>query len=149
MKKLKFLFVVIVMTGWAGIGHASITNVEILPETLTVNDSLNIVVSGVAHSSIYVSDSLLTIDEASVELDIYLQEGMLPVVTQWSHTEDIGVLPAGTYNLIVNTSIDRTPAFNDTFTTSFTVVPEPASIFLFCSVLVILKRSNSLKGKGL
>ena len=148
MKGLKLLFVLVAMSGVAGMGMASITDVEILPETLTIYDSLNILVSGVENFSINISDSLLTVDNTSIELDIYLQEGMLPVVTQWSHSEELGLLSIGIYDLTVNTINEMEPDFDDTYYTSFEVIPEPTTALLLGSAFIILRKVNSFGRKG-
>ena len=110
--------------------QAVITDVFIFPEEPIIYDEITINVFGEENFNISVSDSFLTIDGTLLELDIHLQEGMMPIVTPWSHTVDVGTLPIDTYDLTVNTWIDTTPIFNDTYYTSFEVVPEPATVLL-------------------
>ena len=111
--------------------QAEITDVFIFPEEPIIYDEITINVFGEENFNVSVSDSFLTIDGTLLELDIHLQEGMMPVVTQWSHIVGVGTLPMDTYDLTVNTWIDTSPTFNDIYYTSFQVVPEPATILLF------------------
>ncbi len=140
MKGLKLLFVLVAMSGVAGIGNASITDISIQPATPTFNDDISVLVSGVESSSMGIVDSSLTVDNTSIELDIYLQEGMLPVVTPWTHSENIGMLAIGTYDLMVNTIY--APDVSDTFTTSFEVVPEPATLLLLAMGGLMMRRKR-------
>ena len=124
--------------------QAYITDVTIQPEAPTTTDFLSVLVSGEENFNISVSDYFLTIDETLLELDIHLQEGMMPVVTPWSHTEGVGILPVGTYDLTVNTWIASSPTFNDTYYTSFEVVPEPTTLLLISTGILCLRRKKSL-----
>jgi hypothetical protein len=131
MKSKLFLMATVLLMGVFVLpSQAEITGVTILPENPLDIDLISLDVFGMENFSIEIVDPLLTIDEMTLELDIFLHEGMLTVETPWTHSENIGVLPAGTYDLIVNTWHDHTPMFNDTFTTSFEVVPEPATILI-------------------
>ncbi len=110
--------------------QAFITDVSIQPATPTFNDDISVLVSGVESGSMGIVDSSLTTNEMSLELDIYIEQGFLPVVTPWTHSENIGMLPIGTYDLVVNMLVVSRPDLNDTFSTSFEVVPEPSTILL-------------------
>jgi len=61
--------------------------------------------------------------EQSVQLDLFFGVGYSTAVGDWSHSEEIGTLPAGTYNLTVRT-FEPIYGLNHTYTISFTVVPE-------------------------
>jgi hypothetical protein len=70
----------------------------------------------------------------------------LPIADRWEDTQNIGSLDAGTYNV---TSLAWITAFyglpgelSDGYSTSFTVVPEPASMLLFASALGLLRRKR-------
>lgn len=139
-KTLFTIFVLGFLTFMCALSQASITDVDILPAEPTVVDPISILVSGEENFNISISDSFFTIDGALLELDIHFQEGMMPTVTPWSHTESVGILPVGTYDLTVNTWIATSPAFNDTYHTSFEVVPEPATILLFGLGMVCVRK---------
>jgi predicted outer membrane repeat protein len=106
--------------------QAVITDVFILPEEPTITDAISILVSGGEGYNVSITDSILIIDETSIELDIYLHLGLLPVATPWSHSEDIGLLSAGIYELTANTIFESEPHLNDSYYTTFEVVPEPS-----------------------
>ena len=131
------LFLAFQMTGFSGPEEWAL-NVDIQPETPTINDSINIISSGVRGSDVYFENSFFEIYGTSLALDIYLHEGFLTVVTPWSHTENIGTLPAGTYDLTVTVYADYSPP--EVGITSFdVVVPEPAT-FCFLALGTILTR---------
>ena len=110
--------------------QASITSVAVQPEIPTINDDISLLISGVESGSMEIVDTSLIINEMLLELDIYIRYGMLPVVTPWSHSENIGMLPIGTYDLTVSMFVESRPDLDDTFTTSFEVVPEPGTMIL-------------------
>jgi len=141
-KKLLLIATALLMSVFVLPTQASITDITIQPLAPTFNDDISVLVSGEENFNVSVSESFLIIDGTLLELDIHLQEGMMPVVTQWSHTEGVGILPVGTYNLTVNTWIATSPAFNDTYYTSFEVVPEPATALLFSLGLFCIRRNK-------
>ena len=111
--------------------RAVITDVSILPEEPTVIDPITIITSGVESSGgVFITDSVFQVNDTFLELDLYLDVGQFTVVTPWSQTENIGMLPLGTYDLTVNTIVELKPEFNDTYYTTFEVVPEPATVLL-------------------
>ena len=112
--------------------NATITDVSIEPILPTPLDVISIVSSGGESSGpVEIVDSVFSVDENSLQLNIYLEVGFAMVVTPWSHTENIGTLPAGVYDLTVNTVVELEPFRNDTSFTSFEVVPEPTTLVLF------------------
>lgn len=110
--------------------QAEITDVFIFPEEPIIYDEITINVFGEENYDVSITDSILNIDETSIEIDIYIDGGILPWITPWSHTENIGMLFIGTYDVTVNTFVEFNSTFNDTFSTTFEVVPEPATILL-------------------
>jgi len=111
--------------------EATITDVHIVPEEPTINDVITIVTSGLEGSGpVFINDSVFLADETVLQLNIFLDLGPYTVVTPWSHSEDIGPLPTGFYELTVRTFEDLQVA--DTYNMTFEVVPEPASIMLLC-----------------
>jgi len=110
--------------------QASITDVVIQPATPTLNDDISLLIDGVESGGVAIVGYSFTIDGASIELDIDFQETVLTVVTPWSHSENIGLLPIGTYDITVNALFNFNPSLNDTYLTSFEVVPEPTTLAL-------------------
>ena len=112
------------------VAQAGIDDVEINPLIPNQFDSIEIITNGVESSSISLGETIFTKNGADLQLDIHIDVGFLTVITPWSHTETIGTLSPGIYNLTVNSIRDLEPQFNDTFETSFEVVPEPTSLLL-------------------
>jgi hypothetical protein len=84
--------------------EAVIGYVDIIPGEPTINDEISIFVSGgEPYGPVDITDSIFNINGKSLGLDLYLDVGFLTVVTPWTHSEEIGFFPAGTYNLTVNT----------------------------------------------
>jgi len=111
---------------------AMIKDIEIVPILPTPLDDISIVSSGEEGSGpVEIVDSVFSVDENSLQLNIYLEVGFAMVVTPWSYTENIGTLPAGVYDLTVNTIVELEPFRNDTSFTTFEVVPEPGTLVLF------------------
>jgi len=104
------------------------------PSQPTPTDVVTITAHGEAgYLNSPIHDSVLRIMDTSVRLDIifWLTGEGLPAVEQWSHSRTVGTLPADSYSLMVRTfaaPTDREPT--DVYTTSFTVVPEPARLLL-------------------
>ncbi len=120
--------------------QASITNVSIQPVSPIFNDDISLVISGMESSgAVLINDSVFVVNDFALELTLDMFVGGYTVMSQWSHTEDIGKLSIGTYDLTVNMSVDLNPSLNDTFTTSFEVVPEPSSLLLLSLGGVLLR----------
>ncbi len=139
----KKLILLIVLLGVVYPAQAIITDVSVLPGNPIDIDLISIFVSGEESGDIYVDSSYFQIDGSSLSLDIYLESGFLPVVTPWSHSEDIGTLSVGIYGLTVNTFIDSNPVYDDTFNTSFEVVPEPTTFLLISAGILCLRRNKN------
>lgn len=117
--------------------YAGITSVSINPPQPTTTDFISIITAGVEGSRPVGITPVLTIIENNIVLDLSMEVGILQVVTPWSHTENIGYLPAGIYNLEVNAIYS--PTATQTFSTSFEVVPEPTSLLLFATGIVLFR----------
>ena len=137
-KSLLFTVVLLVLIGFANITNAEIS-VEISPTEPTINDPIDILVSGAeVTGGVIIDSSELTISGNSLNLDIYLNVGNYDVVTPWSHEEPVGTLTEGFYDLTVNTY--KNSVFKDTNSMDFQVTPEPSSIiFLAIGMLGIFK----------
>ena len=87
-------------------------------------------------------DSESHISGTSIDLDFYFQDSnpggtRLPVSEEWESTAPIGTLSPDTYYVTSRVWVTEDPIFPhyyrlaDTHSISFTVVPEPATLFLF------------------
>jgi len=117
--------------------HATITDVNILPTIPALTDPITIIVSGVEGSPAQITNTDFWVNDNSLSLDIYLDIGIIPVVTPWTHSEYIGTLPAGVYDLSVQTFVPMLPSLNDDYFRSFEVVPEPSTLTILGFALMI------------
>lgn len=128
---VKVIALIIIMCFTTSV-NATITDVSIVPSLPTPMDVIFINVLGQESSGpVFIEDTDFRQDGMSLELDISLDVGPFLVITPWSHTENIGTLPAGVYDLTVNTIVELEPFRNDTSFTTFEVVPEPGTLVLF------------------
>ena len=124
--------------------YAAILEVIIQPDTPDYTEVITIIITGEEGTGpVEISDSIFSVDDNQLELNLTIANGPYTVMSPWAHQEDIGTLSIGIYELNVNTI----NSFNDTdtFFTSFEVVPEPASILLISGGLfgVLGKRKMS------
>ena len=143
MKRLeRFIFLIascVILVFLTHSAKASITDVDIFPEAPTAIDLITISVSGVEGSGdVLITDSDFNIQGTVLELDIFLEVGAFPVITPWSHSEDVGPLPAGMYDLTVRTL--ELAEVTDTYSMPFEVVPEPATVLLLAVGALLAKR---------
>jgi hypothetical protein len=101
-----------------------VTNVHIDPNQPTDKDSITIVVSGVESAGPVLIDSDFLMEGTNLELDIFLDIDFFYVETPWSHSEIIGTLPAGLYDLSVYVYYSGPYIGTDTYSTSFMVMIE-------------------------
>lgn len=123
---------------------AVITDVEITPEEPTMEDIITIVTFGIEGiGPVEVTDSVFNITDKEIVLDISLDVGFLQVLTPWSHSEDIGTLPVGTYDLTVRTIVYSDVI--DSYFTTFQVVPEPGTALLLCFGMACVRQIKRKK----
>lgn len=123
---------------------APIYSVEVMPHPASISDKISFDVSGEIGSSLwYVDSTQLNIAPGSISLDLYFKESGIgaPTITPWSHSENIGFLGIGSYDLTVRTY--QNAQFADSMQTGFSVVPEPSSVGL-CVVggLIVFSRKR-------
>ncbi len=90
-----------------------------------------------------ITNTDFSVNGNSLTLDIYLDLGFATVVTPWSYSKLIGTLPADTYNLTVWRFLPSYYPPNiivSSYSTSFEVVPEPATLLLLVFGVAICKR---------
>jgi hypothetical protein len=143
--KSKRLFLYAILAFLPVCANATINDVSISPTTPTSLDSITILVSGeegtypaeITNTDFFVNGNSLT-------LDIYLYIGPFDAVSFWSCTEIIGTLPADTYNLTVWRFLPSyyPPSTISSYSTSFEVVPEPATLLLMVSGLLLLRKNK-------
>jgi hypothetical protein len=132
---MKRLFTLVVLTTSVlcplktatGGGPVHIDEVRTEPNTPTNRDPITIVVSGDSASKpVWIDDSNFMVEGASLELDIFITVGPLGMGTWWSHSETIGTLPVGSYDLTVRaysySELTKEYVLTDTYLMSFTVV---------------------------
>ena len=103
----------------------NITDVNIIPDEPNEEDIITIVVSGSASqsSSIFEYSNFSKVG-TSLHLDLFIDLGIADTPSTWSHAEEIGTLPPGTYTLTTRTFYFPTGDLKDTRITEFTVLPE-------------------------
>jgi hypothetical protein len=84
---------------------ANISNVTIDPPATTSSDSIFINAGGTTSANfVGIYNSIFSFGGYNqLQVDIYVETGMLQIIDSWSHSEPIGQLPAGTCSLTVNT----------------------------------------------
>ena len=133
----------------ADLAEGTITDVSIIPEQPTLEDAITILTSGVEGAGgVSIIDSVFQMAGTSLELDIFINVGLFDELTPWSHSEIIGTLPANSYDLTV--TLDAYYGSHteiDTYSTSFTVVPEPATVFLLAMGIVCARAGHRNKSR--
>jgi hypothetical protein len=127
-------------TSSAAVTPLWIDNVDVSPEEPLDIDIITFDVYGGASSSwSWVEYDEFYQNGASLQLDVYVNTGIQPMVSYWTHSREIPPLAADTYTLEVRALFYQSSTIWDTYTVDFTVVPEPASLVLFGSGLLIVR----------
>ena len=135
----------------------TIDGININPPLPTDVDTVDIITYGwIGYvNDIVFLDSDFNISGTSIDLDFYFYDSnpggiRIPIADRWDSTADIGTLSPDTYDVTSRAWVteDFFPPFYyrlaDTHSTSFTVVPEPASLFMFgLGGLALLRRQRS------
>ncbi len=147
MKRKIVKAIVFIVAVTSASANATITNVLIVPSLPTPLEVIFIDISGAESSGgVTITDSVFLVDGTFLQLDLSLFVGILNVITPWSHTEDVGTLPEGLYDLTVRTL--EYSVVTDTYSMSFEVVPEPATFVLFGLGLPVLRVFSRRKWQG-
>ncbi|MCK5001326.1 MAG: PEP-CTERM sorting domain-containing protein [Anaerohalosphaera sp.] len=98
-------------------------------------------------------DGSSNISGNSIELDFFFYDSnptgnRFPVAVEWSQTVDIAPLSPGTYDLTSTTWISYNPLLTNyqlsqTYSTSFTVVPEPTTVLILGMGGLLLRKRRA------
>ncbi|MDH4240836.1 MAG: PEP-CTERM sorting domain-containing protein [Phycisphaerae bacterium] len=125
-----------------------IIDVHILPEQPTVVDDITIFASGLtANSPVLSQYSEFSVLDRSLQLDIFIETGPWTSIDTWWHSEEIGRLSVGRYDLAVYAFEWMKPAGSHII--EFEVVPEPASIFLLAIGIIGIQANKCNKSRRL
>lgn len=146
MKKLFLLTIMMTILCSVKTVRAVVTEVDIQPIEPTNIEVITIVVSGGEGAGpVWITDSVFQVEGTSLELDIFIEVGPFDVITPWSHSEIIGTLPVGSYDLAVTAHADYGSHIEtDTYLISFTVVPGP----VIEAAIEIRPKTLNLQSKG-
>ena len=147
------LLIVMIVLGFASVSMAGdfpspYTDWAIAdPAAATTSDSIDIIVGGFSNNAIFINDTPWTIENNVIEITLEIDSMVLPVLTDWTKTIELGTFEVGVYQVNVFeviTGIGCNPLTgcdNPAASTSFTVVPEPGSIgVLVCGAMVMMRR---------
>jgi len=119
------IVVALVLCAASSAESAGIDKVTIMPPIPSDIDPITVEVSGVMSSGpVTFLGSEFSRTGSDLRLDIFLEIGMLDVMTSWSHADSIGTLDAGTYDLAARAIFNK--AIVGVGQVNFTVVPEPS-----------------------
>ena len=108
-----------------------IDRVDVVPEQPLENDVITFNIFGRASGMpSQVEYSQLLQNETSLQLDLYVNVGVFQAFSNWTYSKQISPLPPEVYNLQVRAFDNYYGTLQDTYTIDFTVVPEPATLFL-------------------
>lgn len=146
MKKNIYLILVLIGTIVPCATALTITDVQILPEHPSISDSIIIESEGgFPGGTLFYDTSVFTVNELSLQLDLYFTGGSGPQVPQmWQHDDVIGILPEGNYDLLVQAYYRSSGvaeySLHDDYSTSFEVVPEPATLSILGVGILYIRR---------
>ena len=123
-----------------------IVTVDIFPQEPLETDIITFDIAGQASRiSGHVEYDQFAQDGTSLQLDLYVDMGDIMVISDWTYSKDISPLSAETYTLKVQAFDYQLGTLQDTYTVDFTVVPEPATIFMLSVGALAIFRKNRSK----
>ena len=143
MKRLiKVIVLTIIMCFSTSTGTSVwIDNVDVTPEQPLEIDIINFDISGGAPQwTSEVEYDQFTQNGTSLQLDLYVDMGDVPMISDWTYSKNISPLSAGTYTLEVRGFDYLLGTLQSTYpAVEFTVVPEPTTIALLGLGLLIVR----------
>lgn len=147
MKRI-YLSAVLLLLGSAFAGPIiNISNVQIVPETPSVYDIITINTQGyITGGGIHYDETLFSVNNFFLQLNLYYTDQIGPAIPRlWSHTDEIGTLPQGNYDLLVQTYWRAGTSgyiLHDDYSTAFQVIPEPCTISILALGAFLLGRKR-------
>ena len=119
----------------------SIDSVNVIPWQPLETDIITFDIAGGASASTsQVEYDQFTQNGTSLQLDLYVDMGDVPMISDWTYSKNISPLSAGTYTLEVRGFDYLLGTLQSTYpAVEFTVVPEPTTIALLGLGLLIVR----------
>jgi hypothetical protein len=122
-----------------------IDSVDVIPEQPLEIDIITFDIFGTASGRpSQVAYDQFTRDGTSLQLDLYVDVGVMPAFSNWTYSKQIQPLQPTTYSLTVRAFDNYSGTLQDTYPVDFTVVPEPATILLLGFGAVLVKKGDQL-----
>jgi len=144
-KIIKVITLTIIMCFSASSSATSvwIDSVDVIPEQPLETDIITFDIVGRASSSpSEVAYDEFTQNGTSLQLDLYVNMGILTMISDWTYSKDISPLLTGTYTLEVRAFDNYDETLQDTYVFNFTVVPEPTTLLLLTLGGILLRRTH-------
>jgi len=123
-----------------------IEDVDITPQVPTMLDIINIdVLGGASCSGSQVEYSEFSRNGTSLQLDLFVDVGILTIPSTWSHLKQVGPFDAESYSLTVRAFEYQDGTLKDTYTVDFPVVPEPCTLVFLTIGLPVLRAFSRRK----
>jgi hypothetical protein len=118
-----------------------INNVDLIPSQPSDSDLITFSISGTAsNGGPYVVYDQFLQNGTSLQLDLYIEMGIIPVISPWTYSKQIQPLEKDNYSLEVRTFDYYYPGtIQDTYNIDFSVVPEPSTLSIFAFALPIFR----------
>ena len=135
-----FLAVLFIFVCQVLAGAIRIDSDEVIPNQPLNTDLITFNISGVTgYIGSHVEYSQFLQNETALQLDLYFEIPMSPVVGNWTYPLQISSLEANNYTLEVRAFRYDSGTLQDTYTTEFTVTPEPGTFVLLAIGLPIIR----------
>ncbi len=144
------------LAGSAGAAVVGITGINVNPALPTEFDSINILGEGFMGYAMDIEfwSSDFSISTTSVEINYYFVDShvpggiRLPISDDWTYTTSIATLTEASYDVIAKAWVDEINGIGlylaDTYTTTFTVTPEPGTILLLAFGSLMLRKKRNV-----